>query len=284
MRTSQEIAKLDAGAYFGELALLRHGDRSKQRRAASCIALTNCDTRILNKRNFDRVCADFPELKTYLEHEAERKYKQYAQGAKKPSSSQQQQQQQKPKTRKRPKRDSVAMVLAQVARRNGTLPSEEDKVTTPVRAWSNSITSDDGAGSIESLAATLDVINKRMARLEVSFARFTARGAASPNSAARPPPPRTASSKSEGRRRIQSPRQLHRGASVPSAMATNMAVESSHRSPSPSRASGASKVGASGGSGKSSPWGFMRKRLQTDADDDDSSSDESSQGSIRAPQ
>ena len=53
------------------------------RRAASIIALCPCDVRVFSKRDFDRVCDDFPQLKTFLQSEADKKYSKFAKKAKK---------------------------------------------------------------------------------------------------------------------------------------------------------------------------------------------------------
>ena len=44
------------------------------RRAASIVAVTNCDVRIFHRDDFNRVCDDFPQLRVYLQSEAEKKY------------------------------------------------------------------------------------------------------------------------------------------------------------------------------------------------------------------
>jgi len=67
---SKVVLTLDAGSYFGELALLK----PHKRRAATVVATTNCDIRYLKKKDFDKICDDFPQLKMVLEVEAAEKY------------------------------------------------------------------------------------------------------------------------------------------------------------------------------------------------------------------
>jgi hypothetical protein len=71
---TKRLAVLHEGSYFGELALLK----THARRAASIVALTPCDVRVFLKKDFDRVCDDFPQLKTYLQAEADKKYAKFA--------------------------------------------------------------------------------------------------------------------------------------------------------------------------------------------------------------
>jgi hypothetical protein len=72
---STKIVTLGAGSYFGELALLRDPFKGAYaRRAASIIAVTPCDTRILTKGIFDTIVQDFPGLWSYLASIAAKKY------------------------------------------------------------------------------------------------------------------------------------------------------------------------------------------------------------------
>ena len=52
------ISLLKHGDYFGEKSLLMH-----HKSAVSVVALEHCDTRVLDRSNFERICVDFPELK-----------------------------------------------------------------------------------------------------------------------------------------------------------------------------------------------------------------------------
>jgi CRP-like cAMP-binding protein len=73
---STKIVTLGAGSYFGELALLRDPIKGAfARRAASIIAVTPCDTRILTKEIFDTIVQDFPGLWSYLAKIAAEKYR-----------------------------------------------------------------------------------------------------------------------------------------------------------------------------------------------------------------
>jgi len=71
---TKRLVVLHEGAYFGELALLKE----HARRAASIVALTPCDVRVLRKVDFDQICDDFPALRQYLQAEADRKYAKFA--------------------------------------------------------------------------------------------------------------------------------------------------------------------------------------------------------------
>ena len=70
----KRLVVLHEGTYFGELALLRGNKDNTARRAASIVAVTNCDVRIFHRDDFNRVCDDFPQLRVYLQSEAEKKY------------------------------------------------------------------------------------------------------------------------------------------------------------------------------------------------------------------
>jgi hypothetical protein len=70
----KRLVVLHEGTYFGELALLRGSSEKTARRAASIVAVTNCDVRIFHRDDFNRVCDDFPQLRVYLKSEAEKKY------------------------------------------------------------------------------------------------------------------------------------------------------------------------------------------------------------------
>jgi hypothetical protein len=56
--TIMPLSLLSAGDYFGEKSLLMH-----HRNAVSVVAIENCDTRVLEKMDFEDLCVDFPELK-----------------------------------------------------------------------------------------------------------------------------------------------------------------------------------------------------------------------------
>jgi CRP-like cAMP-binding protein len=174
---NQEIAKLKAGSYFGELALLREGDRSKQRRAASCIALTDCDARILRKETFNTVCEDFPELRLYLQSEADRKYAQFNKN--KPAETKESkagptESASKPVARRhmysnKVRRDSIAMALTQksstisINRNLGASKLEFSDEDDDNRTLGDAATK----GDVLALSRTLDALNSRLGRLEV---------------------------------------------------------------------------------------------------------------------
>ena len=180
---NQEIAKLKAGSYFGELALLRDGDRSKQRRAASCIALTDCDARILRKETFNTVCEDFPELRAYLQSEADRKYAQFSQ---KPATETKESKAGPPEASKQTavgkrsmysnkvRRDSIAMALTQNSSAisiNQNLHLSKLKFSTDEVGEEN-LSEAATKGDVLVLAQTLDAINSRLGRLEVHLSRL----------------------------------------------------------------------------------------------------------------
>jgi CRP-like cAMP-binding protein len=52
------VSLLSPGDYFGEKSLLMH-----HRNAVSVVAIENCDTRVLEKMDFEDLCIDFPELR-----------------------------------------------------------------------------------------------------------------------------------------------------------------------------------------------------------------------------
>ena len=170
---NKEIAKLKAGSYFGELALLREGDRCKQRRAASCIALTDCDARYLKKSTFNTVCEDFPELRTYLKTEADRKYANFSKAASKSTDMESKSQDTKESKAGtgnpgRARRDSITMALAQK-------PSAiiiNDNVCLPKLSPSSRSEEAATKGDVFSLQQTLDVINTRLSQLELSVGRL----------------------------------------------------------------------------------------------------------------
>ena len=138
--SNQKISDLQAGSYFGELALLlkpKPGLKG-QRRAASCIAVTDCDARLLNKTIFNQVCDDFPELRLYLQAEADRKYAMYSS-----------------KTAEELKADR----------------EKANRITSMKATLSTS-----KVATLGSLQSTLDSINTRMTRLEVNMGRLQAKG------------------------------------------------------------------------------------------------------------
>ena len=253
---NQEIAQLKAGAYFGELALLRDGDRSKQRRAASCIAMSDCDVRILNKDPFKKVCDDFPQLRKYLRKEAERKYVKFSKNP--PSSAEENIFQNDTESKAGPprspsktlnlRRDSISMALSQSAanidineklRISNEISSRQGKtgsvsITSPAVASS---VADIGAskGDILALQKTLDTINSRLSRLEVNLGRLGKRGDGSTGNISslllaniKPPTPRGLiqpnSAGSAGRRLLTSP-----AASVASSVSPKSGSGSSNR-------------------------------------------------------
>jgi serine/threonine-protein phosphatase 6 regulatory ankyrin repeat subunit B len=55
------LAKLGEGAFFGEIALLKNA-----RRNASIRALTQCETFVLNKEDFDSALADYPDYREMI--------------------------------------------------------------------------------------------------------------------------------------------------------------------------------------------------------------------------
>lgn len=67
--SGQQVAILEDGSYFGELALA-----TKQRRNAHVVARTNCDVRILDKQSFDTLCLEFPEIAKNFQHHTKMKY------------------------------------------------------------------------------------------------------------------------------------------------------------------------------------------------------------------
>ena len=177
--SNQKIADLQAGSYFGELALLlkpKPGLKG-QRRAASCIAVTDCDARLLNKTIFNQVCDDFPELRLYLQAEADRKYAMYS--------------------------DKTAEELKADREKANRITSMKATLSTSKVA------------TLGSLQSTLDSINTRMTRLEVNMGRLQAKGgiggSGSGGGGARGSqlnnvqPPTTVATGSNGRRYITSP-------------------------------------------------------------------------------
>ena len=60
------ISLLKHGDYFGEKSLLTHHNS-----AVSVVALEHCDTRVLDRENFERICVKFPELKDATLKESE---------------------------------------------------------------------------------------------------------------------------------------------------------------------------------------------------------------------
>eukprot|EP00944_MAST-04C_sp_MAST-4C-sp1_P013943 g13943.t1 len=67
--SGKQVAILEDGSYFGELALA-----TKQRRNAHVVARTNCDVRILEKQAFDTLCIEFPEIAQNFQHHTKMKY------------------------------------------------------------------------------------------------------------------------------------------------------------------------------------------------------------------
>ncbi len=197
-----EIAQLKAGSYFGELALLRKGDRTKQRRAASCIALTDCDTRILRKTTFNTVCEDFPELRVYLQSEADRKYAAFSKPKASSKAGNADAETKEGPTKKKPiRRNSIAMALQQPgATQNENYQPERSSSFSSIKSrksWTSvknivgsgkaavaaaaaaagpTVANGSGSGfDFAGLQTTLDSINRRMARLEVNMSRLQAK-------------------------------------------------------------------------------------------------------------
>ena len=171
--SSTEIAKLKAGSYFGELALLRDGDRSKQRRAASCISLTDADTRILKKSIFNQVCEDFPELRIYLQAEANRKYAAFAPAPSKVEEVES-------KSEKSPsKMKRFNSITAALSKKNVEITSSPTSIQKAVNgsnldnfnmskeAWGSAPTA-----TLKTIQTTLNSINSRMSRLEENMDRL----------------------------------------------------------------------------------------------------------------
>lgn len=163
---NQNIAQLQAGSYFGELALLLKPKSLKgQRRAASCIAVTDCDCRLLRKSTFNQVCDDFPELRLYLQAEADRKYAMYS--SKTPEE----------------------IAADQKAKKIQTM---KDALSEPPEA------------TLSTLQSTLNAINLRMSRLEVNMGRLQAKGGAAADHLDIKPPAQVVTG-SNGRKYITSP-------------------------------------------------------------------------------
>jgi CRP-like cAMP-binding protein len=194
-----EIAKLKAGSYFGELSLLRKGGRSKQRRAASCISLTNADTRILRKDIFHEVCEDFPELRTYLQAEADRKYAKFS------KPSEEKKEEKKEEVQKSPERiKKLNSIIAALSQKNVEIVASPNSVQNVIgkkgEAWGLP------TPTMTSIQTALDSINLRMSRLEINMSRLQAKGSGVSNdNSVIPLPSKLKSYGSRGRNYITSP-------------------------------------------------------------------------------
>jgi CRP-like cAMP-binding protein len=68
IQDGETIDSLEKGSYFGEVALMQDVVRT-----ASCLAATNCEVSILQKRDLDEVLDSFPQVRSRMEdaaHEA----------------------------------------------------------------------------------------------------------------------------------------------------------------------------------------------------------------------
>jgi len=231
-----QIAKLKAGSYFGELALLRKGGRSKQRRAASCIALTDCDTRILTKDKFNNICEDFPELREYLQAEANRKYAMYSSPKESEETKETKNARETKNGAAQKKLSRVNSIVAALSHPNvqiingQSIKKRRSSIRDPISAWSPSptreqITTESPSNQLNqslsmpsdatlfTLQTTLDAINLRMSRLEVNMGRLQSKKDQT-TGPVKPPDTATAASGSNARRYITSPNTSKKGWSV----------------------------------------------------------------------